>query len=90
MRLRDTGLAARKIGGQMVILDHDESRYLTISGAGILLFEMLHQDRDRDELVARVLEDYDVDAETASRDVDAFIADLARTGLLAADIDSGT
>ena len=88
MRLRDTGLAARRIGGQTVILDHNKSRYLTISGAGTLLFELLHADRDRGDLIEAVLETYDIDAETAARDVDAFIAELANAGLLAAEVDS--
>ncbi len=87
MRLRDLGLAARKIGGQIVILDHHESRYLTVKGAGVLLFDLLHQDRDRNELVSAVLEAYDVDLETAGRDVDAFVSDLAGAGLLETVID---
>ncbi len=51
-------------------------------------FTLSDRERGRDGLAA-VLEAYDIDAEPAGCDVDAFIADLARVGLLAADVDFG-
>lgn len=65
-----------------MILDFDSSRYLTVSGSGVLLFELLREEHDRDELVAAVLAAFEVDADTAWRDVDRFIADLSDAGLL--------
>lgn len=82
MRLRDNGLSSRKVGGEVVVLDLDSSRYLTISGSGVLLFELLREEHDRDELVAAVLATFEVDEDTARLDVDAFIADLSDAGLL--------
>ncbi|MDT5050530.1 MAG: hypothetical protein QOH34_1881 [Mycobacterium sp.] len=66
----------------MVVLDLENSRYLTISGSGVLLFELLREEHDRDELVAALLTTFEVDEDTARRDVDAFIADLSDAGLL--------
>jgi hypothetical protein len=83
MRLRDSGLSSRKVGGEVVILDFDSSRYLTVGGSGVLLFELLREEHDHDELVAALLARFDVDADTARRDVAAFIADLSDAGLLA-------
>lgn len=82
MRIRDSGLSIRKVGNEVVILDLDSSRYLTISGSGVLLYELLHEERDRDELVAALLATFEVDEDTARLDVDAFIADLSSAGLL--------
>lgn len=82
MRLRDSGLSSRTVGGEVVVLDIESSRYLTISGSGVLLFELLREEHDRDELVAAVLATFEVDEDTACRDVDAFIADLSDAGLL--------
>ena len=82
MRLRDSGLSSRKVGNEVVILDFDSSRYLTISGSGVLLFELLREEHDRDELVSALLATFEVDPDTARRDVDAFIADLSDAGLL--------
>lgn len=83
MRLRDSGLSTRKVGGEVVILDFDSSQYLTISGSGVLLFELLREEQDSDELVAALLATFEVDEDTARRDVDGFIADLSDAGLLA-------
>lgn len=82
MRLRDSGLSSRKVGNEVVILDSDSSRYLTVSGSGVLLFELLREEHDRDELVSALLATFEVDPDTARRDVDAFIADLSNAGLL--------
>ncbi len=65
-----------------MILDLDSSRYLTISGSGVLLFELLREEHDRDELVAALLAAFEVDEDTARLDVDAFISDLSDAGLL--------
>jgi hypothetical protein len=82
MRLRDSGLSSRKVGGEVVVLDLESSQYLTISGSGVLLFELLREEHDLDELVAALLTAFEVDEATAHRDVDAFIADLSDAGLL--------
>ncbi|MDQ1527525.1 MAG: hypothetical protein QOG18_2138 [Microbacteriaceae bacterium] len=82
MHLRDSGLSSRAVGGEVVVLDLENSRYLTISGSGVLLFELLREEHDRDELVAALLTTFEVDEDTARRDVDAFIADLSDAGLL--------
>lgn len=82
MRLRDTGLSSRNMGGGVVVLDLDKSRYLTISGSGVFLFGLLQAEHDRDELIAALLAAFEVDEDTARRDVDAFIADLSAAGLL--------
>jgi hypothetical protein len=82
MHLRDSGLSSREVGGEVVVLDLENSRYLTISGSGVLLFELLREEHDHDELVAALLSAFEVDEDTARRDVDAFIADLSDAGLL--------
>ncbi len=82
MRIRDSGLSSRKVGDEVVVLDLDASRYLTISGSGVLLFELLREEHDHDELVAALLAAFQVDEDTARLDVDIFIADLSDAGLL--------
>jgi len=82
VRLRNSGLSSREVGGEVVVLDLENSRYLTVSGSGVLLFELLHEEHDRDELVAALVATFEVDEDTARRDVDSFISDLSDTGLL--------
>jgi hypothetical protein len=82
-RLREGGLSSCSVGGELVVLDLDGSQYLTIRGSGIYLFELLGVERDRDELIAALLARFEVDEGTARADVDRFLADLAKAGLLA-------
>lgn len=86
VRLRETGLSSRKVGGEMVILDLDRSRYLTVSGSGVFLLELLQQERDREELIQALVDSFEVDEHTARCDVDAFIADLSEAGLLSSQL----
>jgi len=82
VRLRSAGLSYREVGGELVVLDFDGSQYFTIHGSGVLLFEMLKEQRTREELVAALLARFDVDEMTARRGVDSFLADLTGAGLL--------
>ena len=46
------------------------------------MWELLAQDRTLDELASAVAERFDVDAATARADVQAFLDEIARLGLL--------
>lgn len=83
IRLRPGGLSSRALGDEVVVLDFDGSQYFTIRGCGVVLFDLLHEERAPDELVAAVVARFDVDEATARRDVDGFLDELARLGLLA-------
>ncbi|MGH3975639.1 MAG: PqqD family protein [Pseudonocardiaceae bacterium] len=82
VRLRSSGLSSRKVGEELVVLDFVSSQYFTIRGSGIFLFDLLQEKRDRDELVAAVLARFDVEEDTARRDVDTFLSELSGAGLL--------
>lgn len=82
VRLRANGLSSRELGGELVILDFDNSHYLTVRGSGVVLFELLHEECSREHLVTELLARFDVDEHTARRDVDTFLAELSDAGLL--------
>lgn len=83
VRLRGSGLSSRKVGGEVVVLDLERSRYLTISGCGVFLFELLQDECDREKLIAALLARYEVDEVTARHDVDVFLTELSDANLLA-------
>jgi hypothetical protein len=87
MRIRDVGLSSRKFGDEVVVLDLDGSRYLTISGSGVLLFELLREEHDRDELVAALLTAFEVDEDMARHDVDASLPTCPAPACSPADVD---
>jgi hypothetical protein len=62
-----------------VILDIDSLQVFSVNDTGMCLVEALRDGiGDHDGLVKRVVEEFDVDWETAARDVDAFVEELAR------------
>lgn len=61
-----------------VILDIDSLRVFSVNQTGMCLVEALRDGvEDHEGLVSRVVEEFDVDADTAAKDVDAFIEELA-------------
>ncbi len=83
MHLRQSGLTSRRVGDDVVVLDLEQSRYLSLAGSGAVLYELLQQDCKLDDLVATLLERYEVDEQTARRDVEAFVEQLQQANLLA-------
>ena len=82
-RLRDGELEWREVEGEIVALDLRESTYLSVNRTGTVLWPRLAAGATRDELLAALTASFDVDAEAAGRDVDAFLAALRARGLLA-------
>ena len=58
MRLRSSELSARALGGETIVLDLATSRYLSITGVGSRIFELLSEERSVDELVATIVAEY--------------------------------
>lgn len=82
MRLREKGISSRLIDGELVVLDVEQSKYLSFGGSAVVLFERLQQDCEPEDLVAALVSAYHIDAATAQADVAEFLESLARTGLL--------
>jgi hypothetical protein len=82
-RLRDGDLEWREVEGEIVALDLRASTYLSVNKTGTALWPHLTAGASRDELVAALTSRFDVDAESAGRDVDAFVGALETRGLLA-------
>ncbi len=82
VRLRTNDISSREMGGEVIVFDLKSSRYLSVTGVGVRLFELLGQERTLDELVDAVGVEYDVAPETARRDAERFVEKLRVAGLL--------
>lgn len=82
MRVRSTEVSARTIGDETIVLHLTGSRYFSITGVGSRVFQLLTQERTLDELVDVIVDEYDIDATTARRDIDAFLGKLRDARLL--------
>ena len=83
-RTKTEGLAWRRVGEETVILNLDTSQYLNLNSTGSVLWETLSEaPASVDEMVARLLADFDVPADDARADVQDFVDRCMVEGLLA-------
>lgn len=71
----------RQVAGNYIVVpvgaaSVDFNGMLTLNETGAFLFKSLQEGTDRDNLVSSLLEEYDVDRETAEQHVDKFIEKL--------------
>lgn len=58
------------------------SGIISLNQVGEFLFAQLAEERTEEELISALLEEYDVDRETAQADVREFLENLTKAGLL--------
>lgn len=85
MKIKD-GFILRSVAGQTVVLptgdELDLNMMITLNETGTFLWEHLQAETDEKALVAALLDEYDVDAETAAAAVAGFVAKLENNGFL--------
>lgn len=82
MRLRTTDISTRAIGDETIILSLPDSQYFSVTGIGTRIVSLLDRDTTVPELVTAITSEYEVDEETARRDVEAFLGRLREARLL--------
>ena len=84
-RLKTDRIAWRQVGDEVVVLDLSTSQYLSANATAGLLWRGLERGATRDELIAELTQEYEVDADTAAADVDDFLADCRARDLIEED-----
>lgn len=77
----------REIAGEYIIVPTGSTALnfnglITVNEVGLFLWKKLEQGVTREELLAGVLEEYEIDAETAKKDIDEFLNELKNGGIL--------
>ena len=81
--LRSDGLTWRQLDDSIIVLDLASSVYLSVTGAGTLVWAILARGScTLDELTAAVLDEFDVSESEARADVLTFLEQLAERSLL--------
>jgi Coenzyme PQQ synthesis protein D (PqqD) len=83
VRLRREALEWREVEGEIVALDVEASEYVSANRTGAVLWRELSGSATRESLVAALTREFEVDEQTAARDVDRFLETLRQRGLLA-------
>lgn len=86
MKVNDQMLL-REIAGEYVLIPVGERNntfcgIMSLNDSGLLLWRKLQQDCTEKDLVAAVLEEYDVDPQTAEQDVREFLMQLEQAEVL--------
>lgn len=80
------GYMVSEVAGTAVVVpvdpDHTFRGMLKLNATGRLLWDRLLESATAAELSALLVSEYEIDGETAERDVDAFLAMLRRFGVL--------
>jgi len=82
LRLRRDALDWLTVDKEVVVLDGKKDLYLGTNPSGAMLWRELSTGTTRTELVQLLLDAFDIDHETATRDTDAFLAALSERDLL--------
>ena len=87
MKIKD-GYLLREVAGSNIVVPVGEgtmdfSGVITLNDVGAFLWKNLEEDVSEEELVQRVLEEYDTDEETARKDVAEYMTSLKGAGFIA-------
>jgi Coenzyme PQQ synthesis protein D (PqqD) len=82
LRLRDADLAWRTVDDEMIAIDVRDSTYLTANDSGAILWNALAAGTTKEELAGSLVAAYGIDAATAAADVERFVDELRKRGLL--------
>lgn len=82
MRARVEDVTWRNVEGQIVILDLRDSSYLRTNATGAMLWERMQRECASDDLVALLVESFEIDPARASEDVAKFLDMMASSDLL--------
>ena len=72
----------RELDDEGVLLDLETEQYYTLDDIGVRMWQLLHENKDMEVVVATLLEEYDVDEATLRQDLAELIARLSEAGLI--------
>lgn len=85
MKLRE-GYLLRKVAGKNIVVsvgsNVEFNGMLTLNDTGVFFWELLKNDTTKEEMLAKILEEYDVSQNEASQDLDDFLTKLKDAKLL--------
>jgi hypothetical protein len=85
LTLAEESLTWREVDGEIVVLDRRSWMYMGVNGSGVLLWKQIIEGASRSRLVECLRDAYEIDAELAQRDVEAFLESLRSHDLLVED-----
>ena len=80
---RSSAIAARMLGGEMMIMSAVDSTFFTLNEVATAIWQAADGRTPLSEIVRnRICHEFDVDVETASQDAEGFVSELSAHGIL--------
>ena len=86
MKIKD-GFMLRKFGEDYIVVAvgddaEDFNKLITLNSVGAYIYNLLNNDMTYEEIVSAVLDKYDADRKTVENDINIFLADAKKAGLI--------
>lgn len=78
-------VAARRVDDRVVLVNLQTNHIYSLNSTGSRLWELLESARTRDELVAELREEFEVDEGDAEGETDRLLAELEQASLVTSD-----
>ena len=80
---RSSAIAARLIGGEMMVMSAADSTFFTLNEVATVIWQAADGQTPLSEIVTgKICEEFEVNPDQAGRDVEQFVNDLSRHGIL--------
>ena len=87
MKIRD-GYILRNVAGKNIVVsigsETNFSGMLTLNDTGVFFWNLLSEETTKEQMLEKILSEYDIDKATAAQDIDNFIVKLQNAGILEA------
>ena len=82
LRVDESSVSWREIDGEIVALDLAGGTYFSVNNSGVTIWQALASGSTRSALITLLADQYGLDEQRATKDVDAFVASCRDKGLL--------
>lgn len=84
---RNTNFILREIAGENILVATGEAAQIfngmiTLNEVASFIWKNIDECKTVDKLIASILEEFDIEEETARRDIESFTAELIRMGMV--------
>ncbi len=80
--LRSATVKWRVLDEEGVLVDLDRSTYFTLNSVGLFIWDRCNGEFSPEEIVEGIVEEFEIDAETARQDLETFLDALSDQGLI--------
>ena len=86
MKIKD-GFMLRQFGEDYIVVAvgddaEDFNKLITLNSVGAYIYNLLNNDMTYEEIVSAVLDKYEADRKTVENDINIFLADAKKAGLI--------